>query len=80
MNKLCEVVIFGASGHVKGTIDILEKAGGFKVIGLLDSNNPVGLDVLGYKFLGGLDYVSALLKEIQDLKFFIAIGCNLNRY
>lgn len=80
MNKLCEVVIFGASGHAKVTIDILEKSGGFKIIGLLDSNKPAGLDVLGYKVLGGLDYVSTLLKEIHDLKFFIAIGDNWLRY
>jgi sugar O-acyltransferase, sialic acid O-acetyltransferase NeuD family len=74
-----KVVIFGASGHAKVTIDILEKSGKYEIIGLLDSNKNIGPDVLGFKIWGGTDVVPELLKKFPELKFFIAIGDNWRR-
>ncbi|WP_228237490.1 acetyltransferase [Allomuricauda sp. M10] len=74
-----KVVIFGASGHAKVTIDILEKSGKYEIIGLLDSNKNIGPDVLGFKIWGGTDVVPELLKKFPGLKFFIAIGDNWRR-
>ena len=73
-------MIFGASGHGKVTIDILERSGVHKIIGLLDANKEQGTEVLGYPVLGGMEHVPKLFQNIPDLKFFIAIGDNWARY
>ncbi len=75
-----KIVIFGASGHAKVTIDILEKSGNYEIIGLLDSNKDIGPDVFGYKIWGGTDVVPELLVKFPNLKFFIAIGDNWRRF
>lgn len=74
-----KVVIFGASGHAKVTIDILEKSGEYEIIGLLDSNKDIGPDMLGYKIWGGTEVVPELLERNPGLKFFVAIGDNWRR-
>jgi sugar O-acyltransferase (sialic acid O-acetyltransferase NeuD family) len=54
-----DVVVYGASEHGKYTIDILEKAGTHRVVGLLDDAAAVGTTVLGYPVLGsGADLVA----------------------
>ena len=75
-----KIIIFGASGHAKVIIDILESSGDYKILGLLDSNKKIGSEVLGYKILGNLGNVPELLNNYSDLKFFVAIGDNWNRY
>ncbi|NDV42681.1 acetyltransferase [Flagellimonas sediminis] len=75
-----EVVIFGASGHGKVTIDILECMGNHEIIGFLDANKQQGTQVLGYPVFGGMEQVPELLQKKPDLKFFVAIGDNWARY
>lgn len=77
--KLEKVVIFGASGHAKVIIDILEQTGDFNILGLLDSNKKEGSEILGYKILGGTGHVSELINKYPGLKFFVAIGDNWSR-
>lgn len=74
-----KVVIFGASGHAKVVIDIFERQGGFEIVGLLDSNKDKGTDIFGYKVLGDMDLVPALMEKFQSLSFFVAIGDNWKR-
>ncbi|WP_375587819.1 acetyltransferase [Flagellimonas aurea] len=75
-----KVVIFGASGHAKVCIDILERSGGYEIIGLLDSLKPKGLKVFGYPILGDFTVVPDLLERTPELEFFVAIGDNWSRY
>ncbi len=75
-----KVVIFGASGHGKVTIDILERTGNHEIIGLLDANKEQGTQVLGYPVLGTMEQVPGLFQSIPDLKFFVAIGDNCARH
>ncbi|MBR9853694.1 MAG: acetyltransferase [Algicola sp.] len=75
-----KVVIFGASGHAKVCIDILERSGGYKIIGLLDSLKPKGLKVFGYPILGDFTVIPDLLKNASELEFFVAIGDNWTRH
>ncbi len=75
-----KVVIFGASGHAKVTIDILEKSGQYEIYGLLDSNKDIGPEAFGYRIFGDTEIVPELLKKDPKLKFFVAIGDNWRRY
>lgn len=46
------IVVFGAGGHAKAVIDIIEKAGLYRISGLLDGYKAVGSFVYGYPVLG----------------------------
>ncbi len=75
-----KVVIVGASGHAKVCIDILERSGGYEIIGLLDSLKPKGLNVFGYPILGDFSVIPDLLENNSGLEFFVAIGDNWIRH
>ncbi len=50
----CELLIYGASGHAKVVIDIVEQQGVHRILGLLDdAPERQGGDFLGYRVLGG---------------------------
>jgi sugar O-acyltransferase (sialic acid O-acetyltransferase NeuD family) len=68
-----QIIIFGAGGHSKVVIDVIEKQGLYKIVGLVD-NDPdlLNTNVYGYK-------VSNKFSETdkqQSKKYIIAIGDN----
>lgn len=71
-----DVIIFGASGHAKVVIDIIEKQGTYRVVGLIDDNpNLKNSNVYDYKVLGGKSELS-----VQGCnQCLIAIGDNYTR-
>ncbi len=71
-----ELLIYGASGHAKVVIDIVEHQRIFKIIGLLD-DNPERRDsaFFGYRILGGHD----VLAHHKRCGIVIAIGKNVVR-
>lgn len=71
------VFVYGASGHAKVLIDTIEKQGQFQVLGLLDDNLALkGVDVYGYKVIGGKEEISS-----QDCSLcLVAIGDNRIRH
>lgn len=73
------LVIFGASGHAKVVIDIAEKMGLFKILGIVD-DNPKATDIFDYKFLGGREALTELKKKHADLECFVAVGNNKHRH
>lgn len=73
------IIIFGASGHAKVTIDIFERLGGYRILGILDSNKSRGQEIFGYLILGDENHIPTLLRNHPDVKFFVAIGDNWNR-
>src|SRR5690606_32273165 len=60
-------------------MDIFEKTGVHKIVGLLDSNKQKGTSIFGHKILGDMDLVPQLLEDDPALKFFVAIGDNWKR-
>ena len=74
------VLIVGSSGHSKVVIDIFEKEGKYKIIGLLDAYRKIGEKTLGYQVLGKEENLPELLREHPHTKLFIAIGDNWLRY
>ncbi|MFB9325054.1 acetyltransferase [Paenibacillus aurantiacus] len=72
MNK---IVLLGSGGHAKVVIDIVELAGEYEVLGLLDDHRPAGTVVCGYEVLGPLE----LLGSVQADGCIAAVGDNATR-
>lgn len=72
-----KIFIFGASGHAKVIIDIVERQGSFDIACLID-DNPALKDtvVFGYRVLGGSDDITRLKESSGISKCVIAIGNN----
>ena len=74
------VVIFGASGHAKVVIDVLEKQGRARVEFLADDNPALhGRDFYGYRIVGGRSELQARCSGASDLVCIVTIGDNLAR-
>jgi sugar O-acyltransferase (sialic acid O-acetyltransferase NeuD family) len=71
-----EILVYGASGHAKVIIDIIEKEGRYKIMGIIDDNPEItGKKLLGYEIIGGFEK----LEENKDCRVIIGIGDNITR-
>jgi sugar O-acyltransferase (sialic acid O-acetyltransferase NeuD family) len=70
------IVIIGGGGHGKVVIDIVEKAEGFHLLGILDSQLPVGHKVMDCDVLGTESSLPKLIDERAIQGVVIAIGDN----
>jgi sugar O-acyltransferase (sialic acid O-acetyltransferase NeuD family) len=75
-----QILLIGASEHAKVVMDIVEKEGKYKILGLIDSYKPAGEDVFGYKILGAEDTLVNLFKSGEALGGIITIGNNWTRH
>lgn len=67
------LVIFGAGGHAKSIIDIVERSGIGRIAGLLDGIKPAGIKVYGYEILGDQSY---LAQDASITGVIVGIGDN----
>ena len=67
-----EIIVFGASGHAKVVIDIIEKRGDLKIIGLYDDVNKKKRFLFNYPIFHKIGEI----KEIATKTGIIAIGDN----
>jgi sugar O-acyltransferase (sialic acid O-acetyltransferase NeuD family) len=74
------IVIIGSSGFSKVVIDIVEREGKHRIIGLIDSYRPAGEKTLGYDILGTEKELPALITKRCVEGALIAIGDNSARY
>jgi sugar O-acyltransferase (sialic acid O-acetyltransferase NeuD family) len=73
-----KIFIFGASGHAKVVIDIIEKQGLYEIEFLVDDDlNLRGRNFFGYQVLGGKDALLGLSGAPR--KVMVAIGSNKAR-
>ncbi|MEY8848621.1 acetyltransferase [Psychroserpens sp. XS_ASV72] len=70
------IVIYGASGHGKMIVDIIQKNNDYNLIGFIDSYKPVNSTVYGHKVIGNLDAFSILIKKFNIEAMAIGIGDN----
>lgn len=68
-----KIVIFGANGQAKESIDLIEENTKGKIIGLIDKK-PFKQKVLGYSFLGTDEQIEVIIKKHRLTHFFVAIG------
>ena len=74
------IVLFGGGNQVQYVIDIIEKEGKYRIIGIIDSIKEIGMVVFGYEIIGRLDNLLVLMKVFKFNKGFISIGDNYTRY
>ena len=73
------IVVIGSSGHAKVVVDIIERAGRYKIAGLLDRFRSVGDQTMGYDVLGREEDLPRLMPELGLRGVFVAIGDNFVR-
>ena len=56
------ILLIGGGGHCKSVIDVIEQEGKYTIAGIIDKENLVGQDVLGYKVIGCDDDLEGLFK------------------
>lgn len=71
------ILIFGASGHAKVIIDIVEKQAKYKIAGIIDLSEQK--EFFGYPILGGDDALPEITKNLNIRCGIIAIGDNYKR-
>jgi sugar O-acyltransferase (sialic acid O-acetyltransferase NeuD family) len=72
------VLIYGAGGHAKVVVDILERQKKYQIVGLLD-DRPEKWDQLlaSYRIIGGIDALQSA--EWRSCKLILAVGDNKAR-
>lgn len=71
------LLVYGAGGHAKVVIDILERSGGYDLAGILDDNPQCwGTSFEGYPVLGGLAWLES---NRPAASLILAIGDNRAR-
>lgn len=74
------IFVFGASGHGKVVIDIIERQDEYKIACLVDDNSRLkGCEFFGYTVVGGKDELLEVRKSHGSLKGIVAIGNNAAR-
>ena len=64
------LILIGGGGHCKSVIDVAESAG-YNILGILDTPENVGKDVLAYKVIGVDDDIS---QYVDKAEFMITVG------
>ena len=72
-----KIIVFGAGGHAKAVIDVIEKAGLYEITGILDSYKTPGSVMYGYEILGDEQVIANRGEQING--GIIAIGDNYIR-
>lgn len=73
------IILLGGGGHGKVVVDIIEKQRQFNLVGVLDSDLPIGESLLGYTILGREKELPALVSQWDLHGMIIALGDNWSR-
>jgi sugar O-acyltransferase (sialic acid O-acetyltransferase NeuD family) len=74
------IVVIGASGHAKVVLDVLEKAGRYRVAGLIDSFKEPGALCGGYSVLGAEPELAEMARRGEVDGAIVAVGDNWVRH
>jgi sugar O-acyltransferase (sialic acid O-acetyltransferase NeuD family) len=67
-----EIILVGSGGHARSCIDVIEQHGFFAIAGLVENNEPINEDVLGYPIVGSDN--DLLLLHAQYKFALVSIG------
>lgn len=68
-----KIIIFGAGGQAKETIDLIEENIKAPIVGMID-NIALDSKILGYRVIGTDDGLDSLIKKYKVTHFTVAIG------
>ena len=58
-----EILLIGGGGHCRSVIDVIEQEGRYKIAGIIDKEEFIGVEVLGYKVVGSDEELKTLRKR-----------------
>jgi len=67
-----ELILIGGGGHCHACIDVIEQEGKFKIAGIVDIPQNVGLNIMGYPIIGTDEDLKSISEKYDH--FFITIG------
>jgi sugar O-acyltransferase (sialic acid O-acetyltransferase NeuD family) len=67
-----KLLLVGGGGHCKACIDVIESAGEFEILGIIDTQQNVGEKVLGYEIIGTDEELEFLAFRVPNA--LIAVG------
>ena len=67
-----KIVLVGGGGHCKACIDVIEAAGVYRIIGILDTKEKVGQVLCGHSIIGTDDMIPELMQK--GYAFLITVG------
>ena len=70
------MLLYGASGHAKVIVDILNQMKSVKIIGVIDAVLPKGASFCDIPILGNDDMAKEILLKHPETQCFVAIGDN----
>ncbi len=68
-----KLLVIGSGGHASSLIDVIDSTKKFKIIGIICDKKKKGETFLGYRVLGGDEY----LKNIKGDKPYVSLGFSL---
>lgn len=71
------IILLGGGGHARECIDIIERAGQYRIAGVLDTRSRPGVDIAGHPVLGDNDDLERLL-QIGIRNLVLAYGISGN--
>ncbi len=74
-----KVVIFGASGHAKVIVDIIENNPEYQLVGFIDKYKCIQDTILNYQVIGDEESLPKLMTKYDFYKGVIGIGDNFTR-
>lgn len=74
------IIIIGGGNQAHYTIDIIEKEGKYRIIGIIDSVQEVGSHRFNYPIIGRQEDIQEIIKTYQISGGIITIGDNWSRY
>lgn len=66
------LLLIGGGGHCVSCIDVIEQAGEYEIVGILDTQDKVGTQLLGYKFIGTDADLKSLVQKYKNA--FVTVG------
>ena len=74
-----KILIFGAGGHAKVIVDIIEKQKEYNIVGFIDEYIDINTNILGYKVLGKISSLNEIIISYKAYGGIIGIGSNSTR-
>ena len=66
------IILIGGGGHCKSCIDVIEQEGRFKIAGIVEKEEIIGEQILGYPIIGCDDDLPALINQYKNV--LITVG------
>ena len=76
---MVDIAIYGAADQGRCTVDIVEREGRHRIVGLLDDTLTAGTEVAGHPVLGTASNIASLRDDHGIEQVVVAIGDNFDR-